>query len=411
MNSSGLASAGAPRASGAPIRAGAAQGFTISVAAFFPILAIVSLAPAVPSIVHHFAGDPHADTLVPLMVTAPGMMIALCSPLVGWAADRFGRRKMLLVATLVYGFLGIAPLVLDSLQAIFASRFGIGLTEAVILTVTNTLIGDYFTPRQRRKWLTVQGVIGPVFSISVIALSGVLTEYSWRGSFFIYFVAFAVFAAMLVCLYEPTVKVGARGEETANAVHTRFPWPTALACCAVTLFTAVLYYVFIVQGGLAFETIGVHSSSRLGVLIAIAATGVPIGALTFGWLSGRWPIRHLIALYLALFGIGMLGIGFASNEIEMTAFAWLQQVGAGMTVVSLIYWLTSLLPAEHRGRGTGMWVCAFFAGQFVSPLVFGAFAALGGGIPHAFIGMGVLGIAGAVVALMIRGSLGPKTGV
>jgi len=407
MNSPLVASSeGIP--AGTVTRAGAAQGFTISVAAFFPIMAIVSLAPAVPSIVRHFAADPNAATLVPLMVTAPGMMIALCSPFAGWAADRFGRRKMLLVATVLYGFLGIAPLFLDSLQAIFASRFGVGVTEAVILTVTNALIGDYFTPSQRRKWLTVQGVIGPVFAISVIALSGVLTERSWRGSFLIYLVAFAVFAAMLVCLYEPAVKVGSREGGNVAAAPARFPWLTALFCCAVTLFTAVLYYAFIVQGGLAFETIGVHSPSRLGVLIGIAGIGVPVGAVTFGWLSGRWQIRHLIALYLALLGIGMVGIGLATNEIAMTAFAWLQQAGAGMTVVSLIYWLTSLLPAEHRGRGTGMWVCAFFAGQFVSPLVFGALRALSGGILPAFVGMGALGIAGAVVALIVRGSRGAK---
>jgi len=277
------------------------------------------------------------------------------------------------------------------------------------LTVTNTLIGDYFTPSQRRKWLTVQGVIGPVFSISVIALSGVLTEYSWRGSFFIYLVAFAVFAVMLACLYEPTVKVGAPEGETAGTLKGRFPWLTTLLCCAVTLFTAALYYAFIVQGGLAFETIGVHSSSHLGILIAIAAIGVPIGAVAFGWLSGRWSVRHLIALYLALLGIGMVGIGLAANEIVMTAFAAIQQVGAGMTVVSLIYWLTLLLPAEHRGRGTGMWVCAFFAGQFVSPLLFGAFRALCGGVLPAFVVMGSLGIAGAVVALIVRSSRAPTT--
>jgi MFS family permease len=346
--------------SGIATRAGAAQGYTIAVAAFFPIMAIVSLAPAVPSIVHHFAADQNAGTLVPLMVTAPGMMIALGSPFAGWAADRFGRRKMLLAATVLYGFFGIAPLFLDSLRAIFASRFGVGATEAVILTVTNTLIGDYFTPSQRRKWLTVQGVIGPVFSISVIALSGVLTEYSWRGSFFIYLVAFAVFAVMLACLYEPTVKVGAPEGETAGTLKGRFPWLTTLLCCAVTLFTAALYYAFIVQGGLAFETIGVHSSSHLGILIAIAAIGVPIGAVAFGWLSGRWSVRHLIALYLALLGIGMVGIGLAANEIVMTAFAAIQQVGAGMTVVSLIYWLTLLLPAEHRGpRNRHVGVCIF----------------------------------------------------
>ena len=53
------------------------QGFTLAVAAFFPIMAIVSLAPAVPKIMEHFPGTPNAQILVPLMVTTPGIMVTL----------------------------------------------------------------------------------------------------------------------------------------------------------------------------------------------------------------------------------------------------------------------------------------------------------------------------------------------
>lgn len=155
---------------GLPRRAGAAQGLTIAIAAFFPIMAIISLAPAVPSILQHFQGVPQAPTLVPLLVTAPGIMVALLSPAAGWAADRFGRRPLIVAATFLYGVLGIAPFFLSGLTPMFVSRLGIGITEAVILTVTNTLIGDYFDSNARRKWLTVQGVIGPVFATLVLVV-------------------------------------------------------------------------------------------------------------------------------------------------------------------------------------------------------------------------------------------------
>ena len=44
------------------------QGITIVTAAFLPIFAIVSMFPAVPSIIDHFAADPDARWKVPLMV-------------------------------------------------------------------------------------------------------------------------------------------------------------------------------------------------------------------------------------------------------------------------------------------------------------------------------------------------------
>src|SRR5689334_12107155 len=98
-----------PVSAGLPRRPGPPQGITIAVAAFFPIMAIISLAPAVPSILWHFQDAPQAPTLVPLLVTAPGIMVALLSPVAGWAADRFGRRPLIIAATFLYGVLGIAP--------------------------------------------------------------------------------------------------------------------------------------------------------------------------------------------------------------------------------------------------------------------------------------------------------------
>jgi MFS family permease len=385
---------------GLPRRAGAAQGLTIAIAAFFPIMAIISLAPAVPSILQHFQGVPQAPTLVPLLVTAPGIMVALLSPAAGWAADRFGRRPLIVAATFLYGVLGIAPFFLSGLTPMFVSRLGIGITEAVILTVTNTLIGDYFDSNARRKWLTVQGVIGPVFATLVLVVAGMLTSLYWNGSFLLYSVAFAVFLATWRFLFEPSITRSIRSPEQSVS-RTRFPWAAVLGCCAVTHFTAIIYYVFIVQSGLAFAEAGIHSPSVLGGLIAVASIGVPVGALSFNILSKRWPIRYLVGTYLLLFAIGMIGMGFAVDYRVMTAFAFIQ-LGAGMSVITLIFWMTQLLPAEHRGRGMGLWVAAFFVGQFVSPLVFRATQTTAGGVLVAFTLLGATAALGALGSVAMR---------
>ncbi|HDS6356583.1 TPA: MFS transporter, partial [Klebsiella pneumoniae] len=170
-------------------QAGAIQGIIIALTAFLPILAIVSLAPAVPTLIQHFAGMPYVETLVPLMLTAPGLVIAIAGPCTGWLADKFGRRKLLLSATLLYGICGTMPLYITSLTGIFCSRLGVGLAEAVVLTIANTMLIDYFDDKQRRFWLTVQGVIGPALAVLVLASSGYLTALRWNGAFMIYFVA------------------------------------------------------------------------------------------------------------------------------------------------------------------------------------------------------------------------------
>jgi MFS family permease len=385
-------------ADGPPLRqAGYGQAAVLVIAAFLPILAIVSLAPAVPSILDHFKDEPNALLLVPMMVSAPGLMIALLSPLAGIMADRYGRRDILLAATLLYGAVGISPLFLDNLTLVFATRLVLGVAEAVLLTVTNTLIADYFDTKWRRRVLTIQAVVGPLFGTAVIILSGAFTGQFWNGAFLLYAVAFPIFVAMLFLIHEPVREPGGQAKTTA----ARFPWRSALTFSGVTFFAAMIYYVFIIQGGLALHEVGVGSPERLGLLISIASVGVPIGGLLFGHFSKHWSVAAQVAAFLALLGLGLMGIGLARDSYTATGLAVVQQVGAGMTVPVLIFWAQSVLPAEHRGRGLGLWSAAFFLGQFGSPVMVSAARQLSGSTQGAFLALGVLAIAGAATALTL----------
>jgi len=336
-----------------------------------------------------------------MMVGAPGLVIAALAPVAGVVTDKFGRRMPLLIATFFYGLFGVAPLLLESLPAIFASRFGVGLCEAVILTVSNTLITDYFPLDRRRRWLTVQAVLGPILATGTIILSGILTGIRWNGGFWIYSVAFVVFAALVIFIFEPAVLA----PSTTRNVPVRtaqFPWTIVAQYFAVTLFSSILYYVFIVNGGMALNALGVDSPERQSVFISVASVGVPIGALLFGWLARRWPADWLITLYLACLGVGMLGIGLSQNSQMLVAVAIAQQIGAGMAVPVLIFWVSQLLAPEYRGRGMGLWACAFFLGQFLSPAIVGGIrSAADGRILPAFAAMGITALIGAAVSLLL----------
>jgi MFS family permease len=378
-------------------QAGIGQGILVVLAGFLPILAIVALAPAVPRIMAEFGAVPGAATLVPLLVTAPGLMIALTSPLMGWVIDRYGRRRLLLAATLGYGIVGIAPYFLHDLTLIIASRLALGIAEAGILTVTNTLIGDYFAHNQRRTWLTMQGLVGPIFGTSVVALSGFITTVSWNASFLIYAVAFPVFLAMLVYIYEPAI---ATRDEVRGEEAQQFPWGSVLLTGGVTLFSATLYYVYIVQVGLAFTEVGVSSPQTIGLLISLASVGVFLGAALFQWLSGRFTGPQMIFIYLLLLGGGLVGIGSAVDQNMMTVFAFVQQLGAGIAIPALVLWAVSKLPAQHRGRGMGIWSGCFFMGQFTSPLFVTAARDVAGDMQGAFTVLGAFALLGAGITFL-----------
>src|SRR5579871_5080873 len=89
--------------------AGAPQGLALIVTATLPVTPLLSLVPNVPQLFQHFGAVPHSDVLVPMILTMPSACIALLAPVAGTLLDRFGRRRVLLAAVLLYTICGLLP--------------------------------------------------------------------------------------------------------------------------------------------------------------------------------------------------------------------------------------------------------------------------------------------------------------
>ncbi len=391
---------------------GLPQGLTVIIAGFLPILAIVSMFPAIPAIIGHFAPtDPSAMTKVPSMVTAPGLTIALVALFAGVLVDRFGRRKLLLISTFFYGIIGTAPFFLEDLNAIYASRLLLGLCEAAILTTINTLIADYWPDSGRRTWLALQGVVGPFLSSIMIFFAGTMTAWRWNGIFLLYLLALPIFVAMLRYMYEPQSDTTVRqilGIDEKGVAATAFPWRAIGGIAALTLFSSAIYYVFIVNGATVWQELGVSDPQSIGQITALPTLFILLGAAIFWWAGKRGMGTHWqIAIFLALLGAGLSVMGLTRNWQGMIAGMALQQTGAGMAIPTLIAWAQSQLPFQHRGRGMGMWTATFFFGQFTSPLLVSALRAQQGTMQGAFLVVGLIGIVGALAcALLLSKMLG-----
>ena len=372
------------------------QGFTMVIAAFLPVFAIIAMFPVVAAIIGHFHDDPNAAILVPAMVTAPGYAIALLAPFAGAFVDRFGRRRLLLICTFFYGLVGAAPFLMNDLHAIIASRLGLGVCEAGILTIVNTLIADYWNDTGRRNWLMLQGMLGPALQPGVFFLVSAVAAVRWNAGFLVYLIAFPIFVAMYVWIFEPRRPDDEPLPVPGAATATAFPWMQAAIVGGTTLFASVLYYVFIVNGSITWQEIGVSSPMEVSKATFFPSLFILLGSVLFRLVS-RYSNVVQIATVLGLLGVGLGGIGLSHSILPMQLALAVQQTGAGMAVPALIAWSQQKFGFAHRGRGMGVWTSAFFLGQAISPIIVGRLAAAAGSMHAAFLTTGMVAMVAALI--------------
>jgi len=398
-----------PAPDGGRRRAGVVQGALAMLLACLPLVALMALPPAMPKLLAHFSRTPGAAVLAPLVATAPGACVALLAPAAGLLADRIGRRRTALAALALFILSGLAPLVLDDLWLILASRLVLGVANAALLTIGTTLIGDYFEGEARRRWLAINGVVGSLLITLAMLAGGVLAERGWRGPFLIDLIAVPVFAAALFRLFEPA----GRHQQALDpgSAAGPFPWRPLGVLALLTAAGSVLFYAEAVQIGLVLDQAGLKSPSRIAVVGAAASIGYPLGSVVFSRLARGWSPAALSVLAWSLIGAGLFGLGALPDYRAIGLCAFVQQVGGGVLITLLIHQCYERFPFRYRARSMGVWAAFFFAGQFASPLLVSAVGAPLGGLRPAISALGVFALLlAALVAAVSRPSrLRPAT--
>jgi MFS family permease len=308
---------------------------------------------------------------------------------------------LLLWSMAFYGAGGLVPFAIDNFWAVVAGRFVIGIGEAGVLTVVNTLLADYFEEKERHRWLMIQGVVGSVLGTLTMASSGFLAAHGWQWPFLVYAVAIPILLASVVFLFEPAPRRKDAQAGHAAAAGTPFPYRIAFMVAGVTTLLSTIYYVQVINFSVLLKELGVSDPEKIGLSMALPSIGVPLGAILFK-LTTRFGAGAQIMLVFLGYAVGLSGIGLAPDYKVALGFAFIQQLANGIIVPALIAWAQSKFSFEHRGRGMGWWASSFFIAQFLSPAVVNLMRTSVGNLQAAFLAFGLIAAACAVGACLLR---------
>lgn len=385
---------------------------TLLLTSMLTIMAGATIAPALPAIQREFSTVPNAAVLVGLVLTMHGLFVAVGSPIVGALADRYGRRWLLLVSTVVYALAGGSGFMLDSLMAILVSRAVLGLAVAGVMVTVTALIIDYYEENRRETILGRQGAFMSLGGVVLLPLAGVLADIGWRVPFLVYTVALVLLPLMAFALPEPTRRepTGDRPTSIDDLRRTlvRFPLGSLGLILVLGLVSQIIFYMIPVQIPFYLESQTGASATLVGGALAAATGAGGVVSLFYGRIRASLSVIAIVALMFAFMSIGYVVIGMSQTVLGIVAGLAFVGAGIGFILPNLNTWIASVTPETVRGRALSGLTSVIFLGQFLSPIVIRPVSNIVG-LGATFLGVGVVLAGGAAVFALAAVYITPPT--
>lgn len=375
------------------------------------IMANATIAPALPGLRAQFADVEGIDTLAGLLLSLPSLAIMLSAGVFGWLADRVSRQMLLIVAAAAVAIGGGSGLVVDTLPAMLAGRIVLGIGVAGTMALALVWGADIWQGPARARFMGLQGATMSGGGVVIMLLGGALAALHWRGAFAAYLLVIpvAIVAYMALAPYARARKDAPKETETAEGA---FPWGAFALVGPLAFIFMAAFYIMPTRLPFLLTGLGVENPAVIGGIMALmTAVSVP-GALAYGRIRQRFTAMAVFSGSFLAMGAGLVVVGLAPSVPLVLVGIVLMGLGMGPSMPNYTTYFMAHTPAALRGRAAGMLTTAFFAGQFVSPLLSAPLVA-GFGLSGAFEVLGgalvVLGTGLAVAAARSRHQRAPAT--
>lgn len=227
------------------------------------------------------------------------LFASLVSQLIlGPAADRYGRRPVMLFGLCVFALGGVLCAISPTIEWLLIGRFVQGIGSAVCVFIPRTVVRDVYSQDKAASmigYMTTAMMVAPLFAP---AAGGWMTDaFSWR----LLYVALALFGFVLILLayrYQPETATSRTtmlaDTDIGNCVHKDSFFKASLvllrnhhfnACALMQAGAVGVYYSFLAGAPYVAMESRAMSAATYGAWFSMVAVGYLSGNLAAGWFS------------------------------------------------------------------------------------------------------------------------------
>ncbi len=350
------------------------------------------LIPVLPLYVAESLGD---EAVVGLVVGSLPFTAMLTRPLLGWAIDQYGRKKVLILSALLFGAVGLSYPLAASLFSLLVIRVVQGIGWGGVPPATSSIVADLIPPSRRGEGIaylsTTQSIamaVGPALGLFVASGSGYTAAFFASAGFALLGLALSLFVSDRYAPPAEKKKFHLRDLIEGSSI-------------APSSITALMTFVF---GGLtAFIPLDAleRDLGNPSVFFVTFAVGLIIVRPITGSISDRQANRGMLLFPgIALIVAALLVLSFTETPWTLATTAVLWAVGFGISQPVLRAMVLDLAPRERWGSANATLASAYDLGIALGALLLGLLASLVG-IPAMF-ALASLAMAPAFVLILSR---------
>lgn len=353
--------------------------FILCITGFLAIFSsTISKSPVLPLFATHLGAGPSGVGMVAAVSAFTGIIASIPA---GLLSDRWGRKRMLIISSLVFATAPFLYLFVSNIWQLAAVRFYHGFATALFIPVSMALISDLYQSSRGEKlgWFSTSTLLGrfaaPIAGGTLLGVFAAHPAYSFTAVYSVCGAAGA--AALVLALKIPATHKDSRPHqnwtETLQAFRSvishRAILITSLVEAAI-LFAYGTFETFIPlyarEHGISTYQIGIFLSSQ----ILILAITKPI----MGRFSDRHGRRSQIIAGSLLGALSIAAFSLSSSFLPLLVFSILFGLSLSIVTSATSAYIADLSRKETHGSAMGLLGSVMDIGHTTGPLAAGIVA-------------------------------------